>query len=149
MTAQPTSVILDSNETLLAELRPDKARYWRDHGIMAVVLMALAGVFLWMIDSPYPAIGSLGAIMAVGVRAAYLASETLGMKWVLTTRRLILPSGVRSVNLLDISKARKLLGDVQVITTTGDKHLLKHLADASGVIAQILDARETRSKRRD
>lgn len=147
MTA-PTSALLEPNETLIQEFRADKSRYWRDHGIMAVGLMALAGIVLWVIDSPYPAIGSLGAILAVGVRASYLASETLGMRWLLTDRRLILPSGVRSVTLLEIEKARPLLGDVQVITKSGDKHLMKHLANADAAIASILAARDTRAKRR-
>ena len=145
----PTPAILDPNETLIEEFRADKSRYWRDHGIMAVGLMALAGVFLWLIGSPYPAIGSLGAILAVSVRALYLASDTLGMRWGLATRRVILPSGVRSVNLLEIDKVRPLLGAVEMITKSGDKHLLKHLANADAVIARILDARDTRAKRRD
>jgi len=142
----PTPVILEAGETQLNVFRADKSRYWRDHGIMAVALMALAGVVLWLIDSPYPAIGSLGAILAVGVRAAYLSSEVLRMQWVLTDRRLILPSGVRSVNLLEIDKARQLLGDVQVITRSGDKHLMKHLADGSGVVTGILAARDARGR---
>ncbi|MCB1405964.1 MAG: hypothetical protein KDK01_06795 [Rhodobacteraceae bacterium] len=132
----------------MEELRPDSGRYWRDHAIMAVVLMALAGSFLWLIDSPYPAIGSLGAILAVAVRAAYLKSETLGMVWTLTDRRLILPGGVRSVPLLEIERVRTLLGDVQVITKTGDKHLMKHLADGPAVVARITAARDKRAKRR-
>lgn len=138
---------LEPGEKILAELRPDRARYWRDHGIMAVALMALAGGFLWAIGSPYPAIGSLGAILAVGVRAVYLASETLALRWVLTDRRLILPGGNRAVMLLELATIRPLLGDVQVITRDGDKHLLKHLADATGVVTRITEARDRRAKR--
>lgn len=133
---------------MLAQFRPDKGRYWRDHALMAVVLMALTGVFLWLIDSPYPAIGALGAILAVAVRATYLAGETQGMVWVLSDKRLILPGGVRAVNLLEIERARPLLGDVQIITRSGDKHLLKHLADGPGVIARITAARDKRARRR-
>lgn len=144
----PAALTLDSGEKLMEELRPDSSRYWRDHAIMAVVLMALAGSFLWLIDSPYPAIGSLGAILAVAVRAAYLKSETLGMVWTLTDRRLILPGGVRSVPLLEIERVRTLLGDVQVITKTGDKHLMKHLADGPAVVGRITAARDKRAKRR-
>ncbi|MCB1396700.1 MAG: hypothetical protein H6898_04870 [Rhodobacter sp.] len=148
MTDPAPRYILEPGEKLLAELRPDKGRYWRDHGIMAVALMAVAGGVLWAIDSPYPAIGSLGAILAVAVRAAYLASETLGLVWALTDRRVILPDGQRSVMLLELDTARPLLGDVQLITKSGDKHLLKHLAQPRAVVAQILEARERRSKRR-
>jgi len=137
----PNAFILDADEALLEEYSPDKTRYWRDHGIIAVVLMALAGSVLWLIGSAYPAIGSLGAILAVAVRASYLASETLSMRWVLTNRRLILPGGVRSVPLLDIETVRTLLGDVQVISKSGDKHLLKHMADSEGVVSRLLAAR--------
>ena len=139
---------LDPGEHLLAELRPDRARYWRDHGIMAVGLMALAGLVLWAIDSPYPAIGSLGAILAVGVRALYLASETLALRWTLTDRRMLLP-GARVIMLLELDTVRPLLGDVQLITKAGDKHLMKHLANADATVAQILSARDKRAKRRD
>lgn len=138
---------LDPGERLLAEYRPDRNRYWRDHAVMAVALMALAGGVLWATATPYPGIGALGAVLAVAVRAAYLASETLDLRWSLTDKRLILP-GNRPVPLLEIETARPFLGDVQIITRAGDKHLLKHLADAPGVIAAITEARERRSKRR-
>ena len=141
--------LLADGETRITEFRPDRGRYWRDHGVMAVALMALAGGVLWVMGLPYPAIGSLGAVLAVGVRSAYLASETLGLVWTLTNRRLLLPGADRSVNLLDIRKARPFLGDVQIITASGDKHLLKHMADAQGVISRITDARDKRVRRRD
>jgi len=145
----PTPVLLADGETRLAEFRPDKGRYWRDHGIMAVALMAVAGGALWVMDVPYPAIGSLGAVLAVGVRAAYLASETLSLVWTLTDRRLHLPGPNRTINLLDIKTVRPFLGDVQIITTSGDKHLLKHMADARSVITQITQARDKRARRRN
>lgn len=143
------AVALDPGEKLIAEFRPDRGRYWRDHAILAVALMAVAGIVLWAIDSPYPAIGSLGAILAVAVRAAYLASESLAMRWVLTDRRLLLPGGTRVVPLLELATVRPFLGDVQLITRAGDKHLLKHLANAEDVVAQIVAARDKRAKRRD
>ena len=140
--------ILEPDETQLATFRPDPGRYWRDHGVMALGLMALAGLVIWLIGSPYPAIGSLGAILAVGLRAAYLASETLGLRWVLTNRRLILPDGQSAVMLRDVERVRPFLGDVQVITSAGDKHLLKHMADAEGVVGKITAARGQRAERR-
>jgi len=104
---------------------------------------------LWAIGSPYPAIGSLGAILAVAVRALYLAPETLALRWVLTDRRVILPGGQRSIMLLELQTARPLLGDVQLVTRSGDKHLMKHLPNADGVVSRILEARDRRAKRRD
>jgi len=139
--------ILETGEKLLARFAPDRRKYWRDHGIMAVALMAVAGLFLWLIGSPYPAIGSLGAILAVGVRAAYLASETLALRWTLTDRRLVLP-GQRSILLGDLATIRLLLGDVQIITHGGDKHLLKHMADSAETIRTLTQARDRRAKRR-
>ncbi|MFN4099499.1 MAG: hypothetical protein ACK4GT_06955 [Pararhodobacter sp.] len=150
MNASPTSATpaLEPGEKLIARFAPDRRKYWRDHGIMALVLMAVAGLFLWLIGSPYPAIGSLGAILAVGVRAAYLASETLNMRWTLTDRRLILPGGQRSILLSGMAQIRILLGDVQVITVSGDKHLLKHMADSPETVRAITTARDRRAKRR-
>ncbi|MCW1932207.1 hypothetical protein [Pararhodobacter zhoushanensis] len=140
--------LLEPDERLLVTFAPDRNRYWRDHGIMAVGLMALAGGVLWLIGSPYPAIGSLGAVLAVAVRGLYLAGETFKMRWLLTDRRLILAGGVSSVTLLEIDKARPLLGDVQLITRSGDKHLLKFLADETEVITKIINARDARARSR-
>ena len=143
-----TPAVLDPGERLLAEYRPDRNRYWRDHALMAVILMAVAGGVVWATGTPHPEVGALGAVLAVAVRAAYLASETLGLRWVLTDKRLILPAN-RGVPLMEIETVRPFLGDVQLITRGGDKHLLKHMADTPGVVAQITEARDRRRKRRD
>lgn len=148
MTATTDHPHLEPGEKLIEAIRPDRGRYWRDHGVMAVGLMALAGGVLWATGTPYPAIGSLGAILAVGVRAAYLASETLGQRWILTDRRLILPGGQRAVALSDLETVRPFLGDVQVITRSGDKHLLKHMANSAETVGKIVSARDRRAKRR-
>ena len=41
-----------------------------------------------------------------------------------------------------------LLGDVQLITRSGDKHLLKHVANGPALVEKILQARDRRAKRR-
>lgn len=137
---------LEPGEKLLAEWRPDRARYWRDHAVLAALGAVGAGLVLWALDMPAPAVGALGALAAVGVRAAYLASETLGLHWRLTDRRLLLPGG-RAVGLMEIETQRILLGDVQVITRAGDKHLLKHLANSGQVLAALAQARDRRARR--
>lgn len=144
---RPSLAPLEPGERQLADFRPDRGRYWRDHAVMAGVLTLLALVVLWLIEAPWPAIGALGALAAVGVRAAYLASETLSLRWVLTDRRVLLPGG-GAVPLLELAQVRTILGDVQLITRSGDKHLLKHLADGAGVVARITEAAERRAKRR-
>lgn len=140
---------LEPGERLLAEFHPDTTRYWRDHGIMALLGMAGVGVVLWAMGSAHVAIGSLGAVLALGVRGLYLASETRALRWRLTDRRVILPGGQRAIGLIEIETARVLLGDVQLVTRLGDKYLMKHLADGRGAVVQILAARDKRAKRRD
>lgn len=144
--AAETGLTLETGERILAELRSDRGRYWRDHAILALVGMAGAGVVLWLLGSAHVAIGSLGAVLALGVRGLYLSSEQFKSVWVLTDRRMVLPGG-RSVMLLEIETIRKLMGDLQIITRAGDKHLIKHLADAATTVALIEQAKARRAKR--
>lgn len=132
---------LSPGERVVRVIRSDRGRYWRDHGIMALFGMGLVGVVLWLIGNDHVAIGALGAVLAVGARAAYLASEQLAQRWWLTSRRVILP-GARAVGLREVQTARKILGDVQLITLTGDKHLIKHVAAPDALVAEILAARD-------
>lgn len=142
-----TEPALEPGEKLLTELRADRGRYWRDHAVLALVGMAGAGAVLWLIGSEHAAIGALGAVLALAVRGLYLAGEQLKMRWLVTDRRVILPSG-GTVMLLEIETMRKLMGDLQIVTRGGDKHLIKHLADAEGAIATIDAARTKRARRR-
>ena len=137
---------LAKGEKMLREIRPDRGRYWRDHAILALVGMAGVGGVLLAIGSPHAAIGALGAPLAVGARALYLASESLGARWWLTSQRVLLP-GARSVGLLEVETVRKLLGDVQIITRSGDKHLLRHIAEPEKLVSDITAARDRRQKR--
>jgi hypothetical protein len=87
-------------------------------------------------SGPGPSAGSL----AIAVRALYLASDETKMEWHLTNRRLLGP-GPRAIALENITDVRSLFSAVQVVTVTGDKHLLKYQADAPAVIAAIDTAR--------
>lgn len=131
---------LRQDERILAEWRADKAAYWRSHGIMAVIGGFVAGAVLVAIGNPAPWVGPLAAVLAMGARGWYLASEALAAEWRLTTQRLQGPGG-RSVSLGQLKQARPFLGDVQVITQSGDKHLMKYLANAANVVAAIDTAR--------
>ena len=142
-----TTFELDAGEKVLLEIRSDRATYWRDHGVMAVLGMVGAGVVLMLIDSPHVAIGSLGAVLALIVRGVWLYSEQMKFLWVLTNIRLVGPGG-RSIYLLELDKIRRLFGDIQIITKTGDKFLVKHVAGSEAVVTQINAARDKRAKRK-
>lgn len=129
-------VALRAGETLCQEFRPDPATYWRGHGILALLGGVIAGLVLVATGNPYPWTGPVAAALAIGIRAAYLRSEVMAQRWRLTDRRLLGP-GLRDIALGDIAAARRFLGDVQIVTRSGDKHLMKYMADASGVIAAL------------
>lgn len=135
-----TPLPLLAGETLLAEWRADPATYWRGHAIMAVIGGIIAGVALLASQNPSPWVGPIAAAAAMGIRGSYLASEALALNWRLTDRRLLGPGG-RTISLPQIARARPFLGDVQIITRSGDKHLMKYMADTKPVIAAIDAAR--------
>ncbi|MDZ4094899.1 MAG: hypothetical protein U1D35_08315 [Paracoccaceae bacterium] len=128
-------------ETLLNTWVTDRASYWRSHAIMALIGGITAGIVLVYLGNPTPWVGPVAAAGALGVRGAYLASEALALTWRLTDRRLLGPGG-RNVALPQITTARPFLGDVQIITRSGDKHLMKYMTDAKPVIAAIDAARK-------
>jgi hypothetical protein len=141
---EPDSVMghaapLLDGEAVVAEFRADRLAYWRGHLILAVVLGAIAGLFLIWQGNPYPVAGPFGAAIAIAARAAFLASEALTEVWRLTDRRLLGPGG-RAILLPQIKGARAFLGSVQVSTATGDKHLIKYQADPAAVAARLLSA---------
>ena len=131
---------LQEGETVLAEFRADRMAYWRSHLIMAVVLGAAAGLFLMWQGNPYPVAGPMGAVLAIGARAAYLASEALAEVWRLTDRRLLGPGG-RAIALPQVQSAKPFLGSVQITTTSGDRHLIKYQADPTATANRITTRR--------
>ena len=137
----------EPGEKILREIRSDKATYWRDHGVMAVLGMGVVGMVLSLIGSDHVAIGSLGAVLALAVRGLWLYSEQMKFRWVLSNMRLVGPGG-RQVYLLELEKARRLFGDIQLITKSGDKHLIKHIRQSDHLVAEIEAARDKRAKRK-
>lgn len=133
------SVQLERDEKVLARFTGDRLVYWKSHLVMAVVLGTCAGLFLLWQGNPFPVAGPVGALLAIFARAAYLVSEALGEGWTLTERRLIGPGG-RIVPLSSLAAARPFLGAVQLVTRSGDKHLIKYLADPAATVSQILAA---------
>jgi hypothetical protein len=63
-------------------------------------------------------------------------SDEMGVRWDLTDRRLLGPAG-RDIAVDEIETVRRLGSAVQVVTRSGDKHLVKYQADAPAVMAQL------------
>ncbi|MEY4698260.1 MAG: hypothetical protein RIT14_2688 [Pseudomonadota bacterium] len=118
------------------DVRPDPAIYWRTHGILALLGGLLAGLVLVILGNPDPWVGPFGALLAIGLRAAWLRSEAMAEVWTLTPDHLNGPAG-RAIPRAQIVLARPLLGAVQIVTATGDKHLIRYLADPAATAAQI------------
>lgn len=133
------SAPLLEGERVLQEFRPDRQVYWRAHLIMAVVLGSLAGLVLLWQGNPYPVLGPVAAVLAIGIRAAYVLSEAMAEVWRLTDRRLLGPGG-RIVPLPQLQAARPFLGAVQVVTATGDKHLIKYQANPAATATRLIGA---------
>lgn len=141
-----TELPLEPGERVLAVFGANRRRYWFDHAAMAALgavgVVAILPLFdrAGQIPIALPAV-----VVAVALRGAYLGSEAFARRWQLTERRLIGPQG-RQVMLLEIVALRRLMGDVQIVTKSGAKHLIKHLADSAAAIASIEAARDARAR---
>ena len=127
---------LETGESVTTSFHPDRGAYWKDHIVLAAVAMALGMGALFFTGNPHIWTGALGGLAAVAVRAFYVASDELQVRWDLTNHRLMGP-GERIARLDDITGLRTFGSAVQIVTSTGDKHLLKFQADKPKVIAQI------------
>ncbi|MEM8581778.1 MAG: hypothetical protein AAGF50_11340 [Pseudomonadota bacterium] len=123
----------DAQETIF---RPSRQAYIRAYIIMAALAMAIGMGVLWAMGNPHAWTGAVGGLAAIALRAWYLSSEELAVEWVLTEKRLEGP-GWRKMDLDQIKTVRTLGGAVQVITTTGDKHLIKYLDDVETTRTEI------------
>jgi len=122
-------------------IRASRAAYNREHVVL--FLIGAIGMYfvLWAIGNPFPWTGIVGAAFAIFIRWFYVASEAMDVVWTLTDTHLIGPSE-RSIPLASIKTVRSLFSAVQVITHTGDKYMLKYLADPEGTVNAILTARD-------
>jgi len=119
----------------------DRATYIRSNTQKAALAMAVAMAVLWIIGNPYIWTGAIAGLGGIGVRAWYLASEELAAVWVLDADALSGP-GERRVRLDQIKLVRSMGSMVQIITTGGDKHLIKYQTDPAATIARIRAAQE-------
>ncbi len=127
---------LEPGERVLEIFRADRTAYWRDHAWMAAGAMALGMGVLWAIGNPHVWTGAVGGLAAIAVRAGYLASDEMKARWDLTDRRVLGPLG-KQAWLRDIAQVRVLGSAVQIVTTGGDKHLMKYQADRAAVKVRI------------
>ena len=132
----------DSTETnVLHIFRADRATYIRDHAWMAAIAMGAGMAILWFMDNPDLWTGAVGGLAAIGIRGWYLASEELGHEWVLTDTHLSGP-GERRVRLADVKALNRILSAVQIVTHSGDKHLMKYQGDKADTIRRIMAAKQ-------
>ena len=122
----------------MAALRfpPDRGAYLRTNAWVAAAAMAGAMAVLWAMGYAHVWTGAVAGLAAIGVRAWYLASEELAVVWELEGGTLTGPGG-RQVALSQIETVRKMGSFVQLVTRTGDKHLIKYQADPDATVAAI------------
>jgi len=133
------STPLQEGEHVTESFQANRKTYVRDHAWMAVLSMAVGMVILWLIGNPHLWTGAVGGLAAILIRGGYVASDELTARWDLTDRRLLGPQ-TRAIPLSEIALVRGLGSAVQVVTHSGDKHLIKYLADKNAVMTRIKGA---------
>lgn len=115
---------------------PNKGAYVQTNLTLAAIAMAGAMIILWLIGNPYVWTGAPAGLAAVGLRAWYLASEELVANWEMSATTLTGP-GARKVPLNQIEAVNVMGSFVQIVTKSGDKHLIKYQADPAATKAAI------------
>lgn len=130
---------LGSGEAVIARFPADPATYWRENAWLAVFAVVGGLGILWAVGNAHLWTGAVGGLFAIAVRALYLSSDETRMRWDLTDRRLLGP-GTRAIALGTIANVNTIFSAVQIVTVTGDKHLLKYQRDPGAVKAAITRA---------
>ncbi|WP_425043198.1 hypothetical protein [Primorskyibacter sp. S87] len=117
----------------------DRQAYIRSHAWLAALGMAGAMAVLWLIGNPHVWTGAVAGLAAVAVRGWYLASDELAVVWEIDGGTL--RGAGRNVPLNQIEKVRSMGSFVQIITGSGDKHLIKYQADPAATVQAIERAR--------
>ncbi|WP_300588169.1 hypothetical protein [Marivita sp.] len=125
----------------MIEFKPDMATYIRAHAVMTAFAMAAGMLILWVLDNPHIWTGAVGGLAAVALRGWYMADEVMDEVWAMNSTSLTGPYE-RKARLDEIAKVRTVAGSVQIITRSGDKHLIKYQPDPKAVIDQINAARQ-------
>ena len=122
------------------EFTPDRDAYIRSHVRLAAICMAGAMAVLWIIGDANIWVGAVAGLAAIGLRGWYLMSEELAVVWKIEGDALTGPAE-RHILLNQISQVRSMGSFVQVVTSSGDKHLIKYQADPAATVATIDRAR--------
>lgn len=131
----PNSPLADGEE-VLTSFRADRATYIRTNTWMAAIAMIGGMGLLWFLGNAHVWTGAVGGLAAVAIRAAYLMSEELSVRWDLTNQRLLGPMD-RAIRLGEIKELNKLGSVVQVVTSSGNKYLLKYQQDPQETTRKI------------
>ena len=129
------------NEQPVLSITASREAYNREHVVLFFIGAIGMYAILWAVGNPFPWTGIVGAVFAIFIRWFYVASEAMEVVWTLTDQRLTGPAE-RSIPLTSIKTARTLFSAAQVITHSGDKYMLKYLADPEATIKTILDTRD-------
>ena len=125
---------------IVQDFAPDRDTYVRSHVRLAAIAMGGAMAVLWAMGDPNIWVGAVAGLGAIALRGWYLASEELAADWHLSDDALDGPQK-RHVPLRSVSKVRSMGSFVQVVTDSGDKHLIKYQADPASTVAAIEKAR--------
>ena len=119
---------------------PDRTAYIRSHAWMAALAMAAGMAILWAMGNPHVWTGAIGGLAAIILRGWYLMSEELAVVWTLSDSHLSGPAE-RNIPLTQIERVRTMGSYVQVVTKSGDKHLIKYQAEPAATSRIIESAR--------
>ena len=114
----------------------DRAAYVQSHVKLSAFAMAGAMGVLWLLGDPNIWTGAVAGLGAIAFRGWYMASEELAAIWEIDDGALIGPMK-RNIPLDRVRTVRSMASFVQVITDTGDKHLIKYQADPAATVATI------------
>lgn len=126
---------------LVARFPPARRTYIREHVMLAALGSVLVTAFLAVTGNPHLWVGPVAAVLAIALRGIYAMSEQLGMVWELTEHSLIAPDKSK-LPLSTVANARAIFSAVQIITRSGEKHLIKYQPAPAEAAALILRTRD-------
>lgn len=114
----------------------DRETYIHSHTKLAAICMAGAMMVLWLMGDPNIWVGAVAGLGAIVLRGWFMASEQLAVVWEINDGILTGPME-RRIPLDQIKTVRSMASFVQVITHSGDKHLIRYQADPAATVTAI------------